>query len=138
MCSSDLFVTIISPGDDGNLETSIMTVSERSPWQTVAPRQIPGGHYSTNAHADGYRIIDDPPSENPDTEGGFDGTGQVEDNSTATMQQTTQNSTVQVLTVVVTGLEEPAKPSTVTGGAGSGGLPARTVVMCFVAIFVSL
>lgn len=88
-----------------------------------------------NAHADGYRIVAESPDENPDTEDGFDH-GQFEDNSTTT-QQATQNSTVQLPTIVVTGLEKPAKPSTVTGGAVPDGGPVRTVVIGFVGIFLS-
>jgi hypothetical protein len=89
-----------------------------------------------NAHADGYRIVAEPPGESHNTEDGFDGHGQVEDNSTTT-QQATQNSTVQLPTIVVTGLEKPAKPSTVTGGAVPDGGPVRMVVIGFVGIFLS-
>lgn len=50
-----LFVTIIEPDSDGNLETSVLTVSEQSPWQTAMPR-AEGSQAFLQARVDGYRM----------------------------------------------------------------------------------
>ncbi|KAM3426307.1 hypothetical protein MY4824_010029 [Beauveria thailandica] len=48
-------VTIIEPDANGNLETSVLTLSEESPWQTPAPRVQDVKDSNLRARVDGYR-----------------------------------------------------------------------------------
>lgn len=50
-----LFVTVIESDSNGNLETSVLTVSEQSPWQTSMPR-AEGSQEILQARVDGYRM----------------------------------------------------------------------------------
>ncbi|KAH8709863.1 hypothetical protein HC256_009770 [Beauveria bassiana] len=49
-------VTIIEPDADGNLETSVLTLSEESPWQTPAPRVRDIKDGNLRARVDGNRM----------------------------------------------------------------------------------
>ncbi|KAJ4147520.1 hypothetical protein LMH87_002032 [Akanthomyces muscarius] len=51
-----LFVTIIEPNSNGTLETSVLTVSEKSPWQTPMPKVEDLGEKTLRARVDGYRM----------------------------------------------------------------------------------
>ncbi|KAJ3483634.1 hypothetical protein NLG97_g7259 [Lecanicillium saksenae] len=50
-----LFVTIIEPDANGNLETSVLTVSEKSPWPTPKP-EAKQEVKTLHARVDGYRM----------------------------------------------------------------------------------
>lgn len=51
-----LFVTIIEPDSNGTLETSVLTVSEKPPWQTPMPNVEDPGDTALRARVDGYRM----------------------------------------------------------------------------------
>ncbi|KAJ6787837.1 hypothetical protein PWT90_09895 [Aphanocladium album] len=50
-----LFVTIIEPDTNGNLETSVLTVSEESPWPTPRPDAKEGAN-ALHARVDGFPL----------------------------------------------------------------------------------
>lgn len=99
-----------------------MTVSERSPWQTVAARQELKDHYSANAHVDGYRRIEVPSAVQSAGSDDSGDDGLDDGNSKLIMQEATRNSTVHTATAMATVTlfdEIPTAPAVVTGAAVS-------------------
>ncbi|OAQ98431.1 hypothetical protein LLEC1_04863 [Akanthomyces lecanii] len=89
-----LFVTIIEPDSNGTLETSVLTVSEKSPWQTPMPEVEDLGDRTLRARVDGYRLgmASDPLTQ--DSNGPTTTTSSVNfNNNTSTLARATSNAT---------------------------------------------